>query len=145
MRSRLRAALPDEDVRRLDAGSLDEARTARVLVASDFAGDTLVRQPDLLPRLLNDSAVEISPPVLEDNNRADWPALLRRYRQAESTRLVWRDVLGLDDLQATLDGTTRLAETCLQVALQALEVEFEQRHGLLRPRDESGQVGAECG
>ena len=36
--------------------------------------------------------------------------LLRRYRSAESTRLVWRDVLGLDDVDATLAGSTALAE-----------------------------------
>src|SRR3970282_2464556 len=60
--------------------------------------------------------------------------LLRRDRAAESTRLVWRDVVGLDDVDATLAGSTRLAETCLQVALEALEAEFAERHGVLRDR-----------
>src|SRR5690606_9564430 len=59
----------------------------------------------------------------------------RRYRRAESTRLVWRDVLGLDDVDDTLAGTTRLAEDCLQLALEALERDFAGRHGLVRDGD----------
>src|SRR3970282_2106960 len=55
-------------------------------------------------------------------------------RAAESTRLVWRDVVGLDDVDATLAGSTRLAETCLQGALAALEAEFAARHGVVRDR-----------
>lgn len=120
------------------------AKLRRVAIASDFAIHVLARQPDTLARLAADDGAEPLPvPRLLPGQQAEWPPQLRLYRSAESARLVWRDVLGLDDLQATLDGTTRLAETCLQVALQALEADFEQRHGLLRPRDESGQVGAE--
>lgn len=132
--ARLRAALPDqaEPLSRPDA----IARLERVAIASDFAIDTLARQPELLERLLRDDGEEpIDEPVLDANNRADWPALLRRYRAAGSTRLIWRDVLGLDDVDATLAGSTHLAERCLQIALDALEGEFAQRHGVVRDRD----------
>ena len=129
---RLRAALPSSADALADETSV--TRLQRVAIASDFAIDTLVRQPELLPRLLADAA-PLSPPILTAENRADWPALLRRYRTAESTRLVWRDVLGLDDVGDTLAGATALAETCLQVALQALEIDFAQRHGFVRDRD----------
>src|SRR5690606_30176220 len=67
--------------------------------------------------------------------RHDWPALLRRYRAAESTRLAWRDILGLDDVDATLAGSTALAETCLRLGLAALEGEFAERHGAIRGPD----------
>ncbi|MEZ0472646.1 bifunctional [glutamate--ammonia ligase]-adenylyl-L-tyrosine phosphorylase/[glutamate--ammonia-ligase] adenylyltransferase [Luteimonas salinilitoris] len=132
--SRLRAALGD------DAGVLDAdasaGRLRRIAIASDFAIDTLARQPDLLPRLLGDDGAEpLPPPVLHQDNRAEWPRLLRRHRAAESTRLVWRDVLGLDDVDDTLAGTTRLADACLQTALAALEAEFVQRHGSVRDAD----------
>ena len=106
----------------------------RIAVASDFAIDTLVRQPGLLALLLA-GAGPAAPPVLAADRRHEWPALLRRYRAAESARLVWRDVCGLDDVDATLAGSTRLAETCLQVALIALEAEFAMRHGVVRDRD----------
>jgi glutamate-ammonia-ligase adenylyltransferase len=116
------------------------ARLARVALASDFAIDTLLRQPDLLPRLAaGDGAEAIAPPDLAAAPRADWQALLRRYRTAESTRLVWRDVLGLDVVDATLAGSTQLAETCLQRALGALEAEFEQRYGVVRNADGEAQ------
>jgi len=78
-------------------------------------------------------------PVLDPQQPTAWPAQLRLYRTAESTRLIWRDVLGLDDVDATLAGTTRLAETCLRLALDALEHEFAQRHGVIRAADGSVQ------
>lgn len=111
----------------------DRERLARLALASDFAIDTLVRQPGLLVRLLADEGSEAaSPPMLTRDNRNEWPALLRRFRAAESTRLIWRDVQGLDDVEATLRGTTRLAEQCLETALAALETEFAERNGVVR-------------
>ena len=114
-------------------------RLQRLALASEFALDTLTRQPDLLAHLDADpgDAAAPPPPQLHPDHRSDWPMRLRRYRTAESTRLVWRDVLGLDDVDATLAGSTRLAETCLTVALAALEAEFAQRHGIVH--DGAGQ------
>jgi glutamate-ammonia-ligase adenylyltransferase len=133
---RLRAGSPDAGVL-LDSAD-NAAQVSAVAVASDFAIATLLRQPHLLAALLSDCAVATPPPSLDADNRSDWSTLLRRYRAAESTRLVWRDVLGHDDVDATLAGSTALAERCLQTALAALEVEFAQRHGVLR--DASGSV-----
>ncbi len=111
-------------------------RVRRVAIASDLAIDTLVRQPHLLHSLAHDDGVApVSPPELLPEQRAEWAAMLRHYRVAESTRLIWRDVLGLDDVDVTLAGSTRLAERCLQRALHALELEFAQRHGVVRDRD----------
>lgn len=110
-----------------------EARCRRVALVSDFAIDTLVRQPAVLAWLAdNDGATPMPHPLLLADNRSEWPRLLRRYRLAESTRLAWRDALGLDDVDATLAGSTRLAETCLALALEALEREFALRHGVVR-------------
>jgi glutamate-ammonia-ligase adenylyltransferase len=115
-------------------------RVTAVIVASDFALETLRRQPSLLQQFARDEgAAMLAPPVLAADDPTSWPGQLRRYRAAESTRLVWRDVLGLDDVDAILAGSTRLAETCLQTALDALEVEFAQRHGQVRASDGSVQ------
>jgi len=103
-------------------------------LASDFAIDALLRQPALLDALIA-GAAPFAPPVLTQENRADWPALLRRFRAAESTRLIWRDVARLDDVDATLAGSTALAEQCLQIGLAALEDEFAQRFGRVRAAD----------
>jgi [glutamine synthetase] adenylyltransferase / [glutamine synthetase]-adenylyl-L-tyrosine phosphorylase len=134
--ARLRTASPEHSYI-LDPDSLEGRRCitacATVAVASDLAIDTLVRQPELFVRLCADGGAAPLPlPVLSPDAQADWPALLRRYRYAESTRLIWRDVLGLDALDDTLAGTTRLAETCLRLALDALEPAFAQRFGTVR-------------
>jgi len=129
---RLRNAAP-QSVSLFDDAEV-RAKLQRVAIASDFAIDTLVRQPNLLPLLLAD-APALPPPELTADNRPDWPALLRRYRVAGSTRLIWRDVLGLDEVGDTLAGATQMAETCLQSALTALEADFAQRHGVIRDHD----------
>ena len=139
----MNAALDDHARRALDRlelpGTGDAAardKLALLAIASDFALDVLARQPALLARVLADDGIEAaSPPILNDENRGEWPALLRRWRIAESTRLIWRDVQGLDDVEATLRGTTKLAEQALAVALAALERDFSERHGVVRDAD----------
>ena len=134
----LRAASPQTDALLRDAGVLSRVR--QVAVASDFAIDTLRRQPELLAQLADgDGAEPIAVPELLSDQTEQWPAQLRRYRRAESTRLVWRDVLGLETVDAILAGSTRLAEHCLQVGLAALEAEFARRHGVVRAGDGSVQ------
>src|SRR5690625_1276805 len=172
---RLRAALGDQ------AGALDAPdaadRVRRVAIASDFAVDTLVRQPTLLLDLLADDGARRRPapdlepgaaqerprllrlyrtaastrlvwrdvlalarPAPDPEPRAPqaWPRLRRLYRTAESTRLVWRDVLGLDGIDATLEGSTRLADTCLRLGHDALEAQFAGRHGVVRDAEGHG-------
>ena len=114
-------------------------RIARVALASDFAIETLRRQPALLAHLAAADPGPWPEPELDPAQPLAWPTLLRLYRTAESTRLVWRDVLGLDDVDATLAGSTRLAESCLRLALAAVEGEFEERHGVVRDADGRAQ------
>ena len=110
------------------------AQVARVAIASDFAIATFARQPACLMALLADEAAP-PPPVLDAGNREDWGALLRRHRASASARLAWRDIHGLDDVDATLAGSTGLADDCLRLALGALEADFAARHGHVRGRD----------
>ena len=112
---------------------------ARIALASDFVVDTLARQPALLAHLAQPDPPPLPVPRLDPAQPQEWAAQLRRYRAAASARLVWRDVLGLDDVDATLAGATTLAETCLQCALQALEQQFSTRHGQVIAEDGSVQ------
>ena len=116
-----------------------DASVRQLAIASDFAIEVLARQPQLLAAWQRDSAVATPTPELTADNRDAWASLLRRYRQAESARLVWRDVLGLDDVTDTLAGSTRLAECCLTLALAALESDFARRFGQVRAADGSVQ------
>jgi len=111
------------------------SRLAQVALASDFAVDVFRRQPALLARLLAGDTGPSPLPVLAPEQPDAWPALLRRYRSAESARLTWRDAAGPDEVDATLAACTRLAEDCLRLALDALEGEFAARHGVVRDAD----------
>ena len=133
--ARLKLAAPDPAQWPPAAGF--EANLRRLAIASDFAIDTLCRQPELLARLACGEPLPL--PQLDPLQASAWPVQLRRYRAAASTRLIWRDLLGLDDVDATLRGATQLAEDCLQLALAALEQEFAQRHGVVRAEDGSVQ------
>jgi glutamate-ammonia-ligase adenylyltransferase len=133
-------ALVDRAVARLPCPERARARLAAVARASDFAIDVLARDHALLATLLDDDgAAPPDEPVLDAQAPHDWPRLLRRYRAAGSTRLIWRDVHGLDDVDATLAGSTRLAERCLSLALDALEAQFAARHGVVRAADGTPQ------
>ena len=116
--------------------ALDEAALRRLILSSDFSIDTLCRQPTLLAEA---DASPLPPPLLTAENANEWPALLRRWRTAESTRLIWRDVAGLDTVQATLAGSSRIAEQAMETALVALEQQFAERHGVVRHANGSAQ------
>ena len=135
--ARLKLALPDPA--RWPSSPAFEAGLRQLAITSDFAIDTLCRQPDLLLQLAEADPAPLPLPDLDPLQPSAWPTQLRRYRAAASTRLIWRDLQGLDDVDATLAGATRLAEDCLQLALAALEQEFAQRHGVVRAEDGSVQ------
>ena len=109
---------------------------ARLALCSDFAIDTLVRQPELLQTL---DAPAQPVPVLDPDSEADWPTRIRRWRTAESTRLVWRDVHGHDDVDATLAGASRIADQALQAGTEALTAQLAARHGVVRDADGAPQ------
>jgi len=116
-----------------DAGVAEHVQ--RVLCASDFAGDSLQREPQLLGGdaigLMSDPRPADARPLrlaLADGEAAAMSAL-RHYRRREALRLIWRDVCGLDTVEDTLSGSTALAEACLAAALQFAEADFELRYG----------------
>ncbi|KAF1712015.1 bifunctional [glutamate--ammonia ligase]-adenylyl-L-tyrosine phosphorylase/[glutamate--ammonia-ligase] adenylyltransferase [Pseudoxanthomonas kalamensis DSM 18571] len=112
---------------------------SRLIAASDFALETLCRQPQRLPELLRDASAPLPLPDLPEGLPDEWPGLLRQHRAAESLRLIWRDVVEGADVEDILAGSSRLAEQCLQAALTALEGEFVRRHGTVRTVDGTPQ------
>ncbi len=119
----------------------DDSRRAlrQVLAVSDFAFETLRQYIELLAepflRFANGAIGDSAARWLEP-----WPAAsdeeairaLRRFRRAESLRLIARDVLGLDRVEDTLAGASHLAERCLDAALRHVEAGFATRFGLPR-------------
>lgn len=129
--------------RRLDTLAAPNAPSwlPRLLLASDFAFDALRRSPELLgrlPALVVDAAGPASrwqAPAAGD----DFGTALRRFRQAEGVRLVARDLLELDDVAATLAGSSALADSCIALALAQAHDEIATRHGVLA--DDFGRPG----
>ena len=140
--ARLALSLADSGSWPPPAEVLDQVRL--LAITSDFAIDTLCRQPALLSHLTQEGCPPLPLPALDPLQPSEWQQRLRRYRTAASTRLIWRDLAGLDDVPATLAGATALAEDCLGIGLAALEQEFATRHGVVRavqrPAPQTGQV-----
>ncbi|WP_407910458.1 bifunctional [glutamate--ammonia ligase]-adenylyl-L-tyrosine phosphorylase/[glutamate--ammonia-ligase] adenylyltransferase [Lysobacter claricitrinus] len=129
-------AAVERAVHRLAVDHAARDRIAAIARTSDFAIDVLARDAALLAQLLaDDGATPVAEPSLDPAMPGDWPSQLRRYRTAASTRLIWRDVHGLDDVDATLAGSTQLAERCLSLAMEAIEAQFVARHGHVRDAD----------
>jgi [glutamine synthetase] adenylyltransferase / [glutamine synthetase]-adenylyl-L-tyrosine phosphorylase len=126
-----------------DAGVAEQMQ--RVLLASDFAYDCYLREPELLGPGLN---ALMADPRHADTRPLDLPVAadeaavmrsLRHYRQREALRLVWRDVNAFDSVEDTLAGSSALAESCLAAALHYAESQFVQRHGAARSDDGAEQ------
>ena len=88
--------------------------------ASRYAGDLLIRRPQLLEEITRAGMLDREVSVAEHLKRLDalkiTPAsldLLRVYRQTQLLRILLRDVLRLADLPALLTEQSALAEACL--------------------------------
>ncbi|MFI4969893.1 MAG: bifunctional [glutamate--ammonia ligase]-adenylyl-L-tyrosine phosphorylase/[glutamate--ammonia-ligase] adenylyltransferase, partial [Lysobacterales bacterium] len=142
--SRLENACRDADVPFYDDAGVDE-HLQRVLLASDFAYTSFLRDPQLLGpdflQLMSDPRhADARAGVLGDAH--DDAALrlgLRRFRLREALRLIWRDVNGADTIETTLAGASVLAESCLEAALRGAEHQVADRHGVLRDANTQAQ------
>ena len=121
-----------------DAGVGERVR--RMLLASDFAFEALRADPGLLTatgleRLRDPAPASARADALRQAS-GDVIAALRRFRRAESVRLVFRDVNGLDEVTDTLAGTTVLYEVLIAASLRHAEGAARARHGT--PRNAEG-------
>lgn len=115
---------------------------ARVLAISEFVAETLVRYPEWLLHLDANGELDATPDAeslrgwLEERleSAEDETAMqgaIRRFRRARMVGIVWRDLTRPEgiDMWATTAAVSRLAETCLEVALGWLERFLEPRWG----------------
>jgi len=119
------AALEESGAAALLADPSARERSARLLLASDYAFDYLRRHPGDLAHVL---AADAAPPEPGADGFED---ALRRYRHCRSLAIAERDLAGSDDLEATLAATSDLAEDCIERALRHAEQVLEARHGPL--------------
>ncbi len=123
-----------------DAGVAEHVQ--RVLLASDFALSSFLREPELLDAaslaVMSDPRHADARPATLTQCADDAAAMLelRRVRRREAIRLIWRDVNGLDDVEETIAGSTAIAEACLVAAYEYAEASLARRHGF--PRNDAG-------
>jgi len=134
--SRLEAACREANVPFHDDAGVDDHLSC-VLLASDFAYYSLLRNPSLLGpgflQLMSDPrhADARAGVFAEAHDLAALRRELRAFRLREALRLVWRDVTGADDVETTLAGASMLAEACLEAALRGAERQVAERHGVI--------------
>jgi glutamate-ammonia-ligase adenylyltransferase len=113
-------------------------RLQHVRYCSDFAAGLLDRYP-----AWSNGLDESAPPHAENlavsirDHGLD--AGLRRFRNREMLRIVWRDLCGLAPLGETFSSLCVLAESCLGAAISEHQRRLEERHGTPRGEDGSPQ------
>jgi glutamate-ammonia-ligase adenylyltransferase len=94
---------------------------------SEFLAEALIRAPELLDDLVYGGRLAVRKTTQEilkdlrhglgDEDQFLW---LRRYHEAELTRLGLRDILGLADFEQNMGELSALADACLQYALEVV-------------------------
>lgn len=103
----------------------------RALALSDFLKETALRHPAMIRELIDSG--DLDQVCNRDQIVTRWAGYqstvddeaslfrqLRRFRQREMFRIIWRDMLGKADLKETLASMTALAEVCIEAALDWL-------------------------
>ncbi|MEM9254514.1 MAG: bifunctional [glutamate--ammonia ligase]-adenylyl-L-tyrosine phosphorylase/[glutamate--ammonia-ligase] adenylyltransferase [Pseudomonadota bacterium] len=117
---------------------------ARVLATSPFVAELLRRHPTLLLEALDSGLLQRSLKPGEQHNElqaslaaegADLHRVLRQHRQRHMLRILWRDFCRLADTLETVRDTSALADSSIQLALDEVQRELEQRHGVPLGRD----------
>jgi [glutamine synthetase] adenylyltransferase / [glutamine synthetase]-adenylyl-L-tyrosine phosphorylase len=141
--SRLESLCHEASVPFYDDAGVD-SHLDRVLLASDYAFESFVQDPQLLGpdlvRLMNDPrhADARASPFSSQLPDSEFRSEIRKFRRRESLRLIWRDVNNVDKVETTLTGASVLAEVCLEVALRHAEHQIAERHGVIR--SEAGEI-----
>jgi len=113
-------------------------RAAHVRYCSYFAGELLDRYPAWAEDL-----DEHQPPAAQTLaatiTEAGLDAGLRRFRNRQMLRIIWRDLCGLATLAETFCDLTILAEICLQTAIDEHGCRLLEKYGKPRGKDGSEQ------
>ncbi|HET7174840.1 MAG TPA: bifunctional [glutamate--ammonia ligase]-adenylyl-L-tyrosine phosphorylase/[glutamate--ammonia-ligase] adenylyltransferase [Gammaproteobacteria bacterium] len=113
---------------------------ARVWAVSRFVAENAARDPALLKELAasgdlagtGSPAARIKQELLDIADERALMTRLRRVRRRELTRIAWRDIAGLAELDETLRDLSDLADGCIQGALTHLGRWHAERHGTAR-------------
>ena len=113
---------------------------SRVWAVSRFVADNCARDPAMLTELAasgdllsgSSPAARVKKELLEVPDERMLMTRLRRVRRRELTRIAWRDIAGMAELDETLRDLSELADACIQAALTHLSRWHAERHGTAR-------------
>ncbi len=117
----------------------------KVWACSLFVAESCIRTPGLIDSLVSSGDLfsaerrQYYSHYLETKNIDSDKTLmlvLRQFRYREMIRIAWRDLAGWSDLAETLSDLTKLAEVCIQFALNYLYKQACEHKGI--PRIEDG-------
>ena len=117
---------------------------------SQFLGETLLHNNDLLPALLRHENLDRSHSRDEFHEafarfrsrslETDMAQLLARFKRREYIRIMLRDVLGLATLSETTGEISALSDVLIDEALRACESTLHAKYGLPQHRDKHDRV-----
>jgi len=113
-------------------------RLAHVRYCSDFAAGVLDRHPAWADGLDDPCPPDVITLAAEIREHGLEPGL-RRFRNREMLRIVWRDLSGLAPLSETFANLTSLAEICLGSAMDEYYRRLVEKNGTPRGEDGSPQ------
>ncbi len=109
-----------------------------------FIAESCIRSPNLLNDLVSSGDLfseqrrsryfEYLTALTIDSEKTLMTAL-RKFRNREMVRIAWRDLAGWSDLNETLLDLTKLAEVCIQTALDYLYTQACERKGVPKADD----------
>jgi len=119
---------------------------------SRYLGETLFREPDLLPTLLTEKQLHRSYSRQDFYDRLarfrsrsperDISLLLARFKKREYVRILLRDVLRIAPLAETTAEISALSDVLVDAALRAAESALERRYGAPQALDADGRLQA---
>ena len=110
-------------------------REAHVRYCSYFADSVLDRFPEWAEGL-NQHQPPGAKTLEASVTEAGLDAGLRRFRNHQMLRIIWRDLCGLATLAETFCDLTNLAKLCLQIAIDEHRCRLQEKYG--KPRGEDG-------
>ena len=121
------------------------AALPRVFAASDFVAEACVRDPGLLPELIErfglhrplEPAEAARRAPAGTDSEADMLTALRRWRRRELVRIAWRALAGWAGIEETLSESSDFADAAITVCLDYARAQLVTRYG--EPRGPDGE------
>ena len=104
---------------------------AKTWAGSDFVAEQCIHRPELVVELLNQPElitrfdpeqhhIQLSEQIQQVSSEAELMKILRRYRNREMVRIIWRDLNRIATMQQTTTDLSAMADACVDQALHWL-------------------------